>query len=93
MAIKIGTPNGHIGEPEILELESALGASIPSDYREFLLNFSGGEPEPNVRRTTPPVNELEVDLFYGILKKREQGDLVYAQELMRKSCAAKYSSD
>src|SRR6266567_2724889 len=76
MAIRINTPNGRLVEPEILALEGALGANIPPGYREFLLNFNGGEPEPNVRRTTPPANEVEVDLFYGILKRREQRDLL-----------------
>jgi hypothetical protein len=35
-------PKQHASHSEILELEAALGGTLPSDYRDFLLKTNGG---------------------------------------------------
>src|SRR5689334_3493628 len=33
-------------EQDILSLELKVGATLPADYRQFLLDYNGGVPEP-----------------------------------------------
>src|SRR5262249_23032474 len=35
------------GPGEIAALESRLGVTLPADYRAFLLNYNGGDPNPS----------------------------------------------
>jgi hypothetical protein len=37
-----------IDDRDLLRLEAALGAELPADYRRFLRERNGREPEPNV---------------------------------------------
>ena len=40
-------PAGTTNESAIQEFEKLIGHRLPDDYREFLLEFNGGHPEPN----------------------------------------------
>jgi hypothetical protein len=37
-------------EPAVVSLEAELGFRLPDDYREFLLQYNGGQPEATVFR-------------------------------------------
>lgn len=44
--IKITNSYGALDEQRLLTLEKKIGTSLPNDYREFLIQFNGGEPSP-----------------------------------------------
>lgn len=75
MAIKIVKPNGKIALQAIEGFETAIGKKLPDDYKTFLLTFNGGKPGSNEFPIPDQQNAAGVDLFYGILEKREWGDL------------------
>lgn len=37
---------GPVSEKQIREFETSIGSSLPDDYRAFLLEFNGGQPQP-----------------------------------------------
>ena len=47
--LRVDTSNryGHLKEPMLIEFEEKLGARLPEDFREYLLKYNGGLPEPN----------------------------------------------
>lgn len=54
MRIKLGS--GHrASEDDLNALEKELGHRLPSDFRRFLKQYDGAEPEPNIMETNPLV--------------------------------------
>ena len=47
MRIKNSNEFGNLTEIEMKDFEEANGIELPEDYRDFLLSYNGGEPEPN----------------------------------------------
>ncbi len=44
--IRITRPGIQLCESEIVQFESEIGASLPKDYRRFLLTYNGGKCSP-----------------------------------------------
>ena len=58
-------------EDEVAAFESRLGAALPSEYREFLLECNGGRPVDDLCVETPAAEALGgivVDHFYSLGK-------------------------
>lgn len=64
-------------EEDILQLESQLGLSLPSDYRTFLLHHNGGHPEPNAFRskTILPGGEYDILAWFFCLQDGDMNDI------------------
>ncbi|XXT19203.1 SMI1/KNR4 family protein [Sorangium sp. So ce429] len=65
-----------ISDADISKLEQRLGAVLPEQYRQFLLEFNGGSPTPD----TVDVEGLlgtstDVQIFFGIGRSVESSDL------------------
>jgi hypothetical protein len=71
-----------VSAEELEAYESAMGVSLPEEYKRFLLSHNGGRPSP--QQVDIPNTEHSVLLFllYGIKEKRIPGDL--AHELQRR---------
>ena len=41
----------------VLSLEEALGCSLPQDYRDFLIDYDGGAPYPQVFQFSPDTDD------------------------------------
>lgn len=69
-----------ISETDIAEAESAIGATLPADYRAFLLQYNGGEIEPALFRFTYQDDgddgEGEITSFQSIGADDPPADLV-----------------
>lgn len=59
-----------ITEKEILSLEERLKAHLPKDYRDFLLTYNGGSPNPNVFFISPEQQESNLSILFGITSKK-----------------------
>lgn len=47
MGLQITGSRKVLSEQDLLRMESALGASLPIPYRQFLLSHNGGKPKPD----------------------------------------------
>ncbi len=70
-------------ETQVSRLEERIDASLPDDYRQFLLTQNGGEPEPNhvnVPRYSDQ-DSIPVGFLYGLYAKPEPFEsLLFALE-------------
>lgn len=63
-------------ESDIISLERELGASLPPDYRKFLLAHNGGLPTPFVIDIEEFIESpTDVQVFFGIGRKIQSSDL------------------
>jgi hypothetical protein len=66
------------------ELQSALGATLPNDYRDFLLRFNGGRPSPDVIDIPSlPGSPTDVRDLFGLGVAMETNDLIWNLSLIR----------
>lgn len=82
MSVAITKPNRSVNSIAVKELEAIIGKKLPADYRAFLLEFNGGRPENNVFPVPEDRTSAGVDRFYGLLGKRESGDLLFQRQLL-----------
>jgi cell wall assembly regulator SMI1 len=69
-----------VSEAEVAQVESELGVRLPDQYREFLLKYNGGSPQPPAfRYGTGPYTDSLVQIFncirpgdYTDLRKQAQ---------------------
>jgi hypothetical protein len=47
MKIENPNPYGPLTEARLKKFEEVLGATLPADYRDFLLRYNGGVPSPS----------------------------------------------
>jgi len=66
--INIKNSGSVISEIDISAVEKALNIKFPSAYREFLLKFNGGRPQPNhfVILNNPSDTHGILEYFFGI---------------------------
>ncbi len=64
--IKNANPYGILTEERLIDFEKRLGTSLPSDYRNFVLQYNGGVPEPAGFWVKENSFGDEVYLFYGL---------------------------
>ncbi len=75
-----------IAEADIENLEQILQCTFPSDYRTFLLEINGGQPEHNLFRAPVPGStgpiEIFVHYFLGIDKEDSDSDLLVNRSML-----------
>lgn len=54
------------GNANIDQLEIDLKFKLPTEYRDFVLEFNGGKPIPNKFKISESQEESRVSFFYGI---------------------------
>lgn len=64
--INIANSYGALDEQRLLTLEKKIGVSLPNDYREFLIQFNGGEPVPEGVWIIEDVDGSCVHEFFGL---------------------------
>ncbi|MGK3970046.1 SMI1/KNR4 family protein [Sorangium sp. So ce118] len=65
-----------ISDADVSKLEQRLGAALPEQYRQFLLEFNGGSPTPDtVDIEGLPGTSTDVQIFFGIGRSVESSDL------------------
>lgn len=81
--MKIENAGPRIGLAQIIAFEAALGAVLAQDYRDFLLEFNGGAPTPDIV-DVPGASGSPTDLqvFFGINRATESSDLVWNLSLV-----------
>lgn len=81
MTVQMKKRGGQIDEHLVNLLEEETDASLPEDYRQFLLEFNGGEPEVNEFRVSDE-QAAGVNQFFGLTQRQEYGDLRFQRRLM-----------
>ena len=75
--VKFKTPRGVKGAEiaQIRALEKEIDAKLPKDYVGFLKSTNGGCPEPGFVAIPghPYIDNVAIDIFYGLHKKTKQG--------------------
>ena len=65
-------------ENNIYKLESSIGFTLSSDYREFLLKYNGGQPTLNeVKIHDFPQSPTDVQVFFGINRSVKTSDICW----------------
>lgn len=67
--LKIINSQSPLSEADLQAVEARLNILFPSDYRQFLLAYNGGVPEPDAfhfKNETGPYTDSCVDRFYAI---------------------------
>lgn len=59
MTVTLQATGAPIGPEHVAALEQRIGQGLPGDYRQFLLDVNGGEPEVNYY---PPAEDLGVSV-------------------------------
>ncbi len=73
--------NNPINEQIVKDFESKLNTSLPLAYRNFLLQFNGGEPEPNLFKKNVELGYLVVNELYGINAREKSNNLEHMLEI------------
>ena len=66
MEIRDPEPHGPLSQESLAQFEQAHGLTLPSDYREFLLEFNGGTPSPSSFWISAPADASGIQQFYGL---------------------------
>lgn len=64
--IEHANPYGPLTEERLSRFESAIGQRLPDDYRAFLLEHNGGDPEPAIFAIGEAEGTDVVQEFYGL---------------------------
>jgi cell wall assembly regulator SMI1 len=65
-----------VHQDAIKDLEFELGASLPQDYREFLMQYNGGAPTPNtIDVPNAPDMPTDIQVLFGIERPIESSSL------------------
>lgn len=61
---------------DLSRLEGDLGVTLPGKYKEFLLNYNGGAPDPYLVDVPDlPGSPTDIQVFFGIGREVESSDL------------------
>lgn len=66
MEIINANPFGALSQNRLEEFEKQIQSRLPQDYRDFLLQYNGGQPAPSFFWIVPEEDGSEVERFYGI---------------------------
>lgn len=74
-----------VTEKDIAALEQRLGISLPDEYRQFILTWNGGQPEPNAFpiQDNPRDTHGLLDRFFSIDVEDTDYDIVDNAEVFR----------
>lgn len=81
MLEKIDNPGRSISESELDKISSEIGLELPTDYKDFLLTYNGGSPEPDafpIKGHEEGVGTLQI--FFGIDREIESSCLKWNYE-------------
>ncbi|WP_449601286.1 SMI1/KNR4 family protein [Paenibacillus sp. Marseille-Q9583] len=81
---KIISSNEKITVQEIEGFERTHNIKLPESYKEFLITFNGGHPEPNLFNISD-VGESVVNVFYGLKISKSYDELLNAYESLEGS--------
>ena len=81
--VSIRTAGPKIGPQDVAAVEAKLARRLPNGYKQFLLEYNGGVPEPNQFDVPGARTSSGVNRFYAILDGEVDGDLIYEQRLLR----------
>lgn len=85
--IQIASRGQPTDELEVAALEGELGAKLPSDYRQFLIEKNGGKPVPNVVDVEGlPGSPTDVQVFFGIGRNTQSSELNWNLALVADRC-------
>lgn len=62
-------------ELTLLNFEMKLGQKLPDDYRNFLLEYNGGDPEPNMVGIPETRKQCSVACIFGLYNFKKDHDL------------------
>ncbi|MGM0554959.1 MAG: SMI1/KNR4 family protein [Myxococcota bacterium] len=80
--IKHSNPHGPVTDGQLQIVEEFLGVNLPRDYRTFLLEHNGGEPEPNVVRWGEASDSSDiVREFYGVHRGPSHANLIWTTKV------------
>ena len=84
MLEKIDNLGRSISESELNKIASEIGLEFPADYKDFLLKYNGGSPEPDAI----PIKEHEeevgtIQLFFGIDREIESSCLKWVYDELK----------
>jgi hypothetical protein len=82
MAVRILKPNEKVALKAIEAFEANIAKKLPNDYKMFLLEFNGGEPESNEFSVPKAKTGSSVRMFYGLIDKHKEGDLFHEHKIM-----------
>jgi len=79
--IEIDEPAKPLTEKRLSNFERELGATLPIEYRQFLLKFNGGSPFPDtVEIKGMPESPTDVLEFFGVDAFDESSDLMWNKD-------------
>ena len=73
--------NNLINEQDIKYFENRFNVNLPIAYRNFLLQFNGGDPEPHLFAENIELGYLVVNELYGIKAQEKYNDLEHKLEI------------
>lgn len=74
MEIKIKKNKKGCSASEVKQLEELFGYELPNDYKDFMIEYNGGEPNSNVFSIPEEQNESGVNKFFSqkeIIKEKK----------------------
>ena len=80
MIVDLGPP---ISVVDVVALENKIGATLPNDYREFLLSNNGGRPEPDGVRVLG-YDETDVQILFGVGRPIKSSCIDWNLEILEK---------
>ncbi len=80
--MKMKKINNPINEKDIVKFEQQIGASLPNDYKSFLLNFNGGKPEHYIFPETDKLYSLAIDKLYGLNTENKTSNLYWNYDIL-----------
>ncbi len=80
MPVKISRANGRLDRDQIKRVEKLIGDPFPDDYRTFLLQTNGGDPEANRVETMDRVQSLRIRSFFGVVGQQRDDDLLHNRD-------------
>jgi hypothetical protein len=79
--MKIIKKNELINESDIQEFEKTIKATLPLEYRKFLLEFNGGQPELYIFPENKELYAMAVNTLYGLKATKSYDDLEKIYEI------------
>jgi hypothetical protein len=94
MTVQITAAGDQLDSTRVLEVEERLRITLPSEYREFLLQYNLARPADNVYRTDKVTTSIRY--FFGVSSDKDkdlviQNQTVFANRLPKKMLAIAYA--
>ncbi|MCA9242678.1 MAG: SMI1/KNR4 family protein [Phycisphaerales bacterium] len=78
MKVSFQRTGAQLSSDSVASLERGLGVELPTDYRQFLLHYNGGQPIPDcVGVAGLAGGATDVQIFFGIRRSVETSNLAW----------------